>query len=88
MLGQLFITHLATKYNTHSKVESEAPRLDISRQATGKLSLSSRSSNAALMTHPTLGKPLHIPPRTKFSLQPLIPDHLITLPVIHSHHPT
>ena len=44
MLGQLFITHLATKYNTHSKVESEAPRLDISRQATGKLSLSSRSS--------------------------------------------
>ena len=72
----------------YTQVESAAPRLDISRQTTGKLSLSSRSSSAALMTHPTLGKPLYIPPRTKFSLQPLIPDHLITLPVIHSHHPT
>ena len=72
----------------YPQIESAAPRPDISRQTTGKLSLSSRSSSAALMTHPTFGKPLYIPPRTKFSLQPLIPDHLITLPVIHSHHPT
>ena len=46
----------------YTQVESAAPRLDISRQTTGKLSLSSRSSSAALMTHPTYGKPLYISP--------------------------
>lgn len=43
---------------THLQVDSEAPRPPLSRQATGKLSLSSQSSSAALMTHPTPGKPL------------------------------
>ena len=46
----------------YTQVESAAPRPNISRQTTGKLSLSSRSSSAALMTHPTYGKPLYISP--------------------------
>ena len=46
---------------THLQVDSEAPRPILPRQATGKLSLSSQSSSAALMTHPTPGKPPHFP---------------------------
>ena len=46
---------------THLQVDSETPRPILPRQATGKLSLSSQSSSAALMTHPTPGKPPHFP---------------------------
>ena len=67
---------------THLQVDSEAPRPILPRQATGKLSLSSQSSSAALMTHPTPGKPPHFPLWTKFPLRLLIFLSALSLLVI------
>ena len=74
--------HLYPATTTHLQVDSEAPRPILSLQATGKLSLSSQSSSAALMTYPTPGKPSHFPLWTKFPLRLLIFLSTLSLLVI------